>query len=122
MDTAQDVGVIYILLYDPLLNETVAQRTTGSNGTNYPFRFTDIPSGEYEIVAGTDADNDLFICDAGEACGAWLTVDQPIRISLDSDVTNLDFPVEYLVSLPTINSTEQPAIIKSRRRIMTGRN
>ena len=67
-------------------------------------------------MAGTDADNDFYICDAGEACGAWLTVDQPIRISLDSDVTNLDFPVEYLVSLPTINSTEQPAVIKSRRR------
>ncbi len=116
MDTAQDVGVIYILLYDPLLNETVAQRTTGSNGTNYPFRFTDIPAGEYEIVAGTDADNDLFICDAGEACGAWLTVDQPIRIKLDSDVTNLDFPVEYLVSLPTITSTEQSGVIKGKRR------
>jgi serine protease len=115
-DAVRDVGVIYILLYDPLLNEPVAQRTTGSNGTNYPFRFTDIPAGEYEIVAGTDADNDLIICDAGEACGAWLTIDQPIRFKLDSDVTNLDFPVEYLVSLPSINSTEQPAAVKSRRR------
>jgi serine protease len=116
MDTARDVGVIYILLYDPLLDETVAQRTTGSNGTNYPFEFTSIPAGEYEIVAGTDADNDFFICDAGEACGAWLTVDQPIRIKLDSDVTNLDFPVEYLVSLPTITSTGQSGVARSWRR------
>ncbi len=118
IDTAQDIGVIYILLYNPLLNETVAELTKGSNGTNYPFEFTKIPSGEYEIVAGTDADNDFFICDAGEACGAWLTVDQPIRIKLDSDITNLDFPVEYLVSLPTINSTEPPAAAKSKRRAM----
>jgi len=115
-DTGTDVGVIYILLYDPLLDEPVAQFTTGSNGTNYPFRFTDIAAGEYEIVAGTDADNDLFICDAGEACGAWLTVDQPIRIQLESNVTDLNFPVEYLVALPTATSTAQSGLAKSRRR------
>jgi serine protease len=116
VNAARDVGVIYILVYDPLLDEPVAQFTTGSNGSNYPFQFPDIPAGDYEIVAGTDADNDLFICDAGEACGAWLTVDQPIRIKLDNDVTNLNFPVEYLVSLPTITSAKQPGVVKSKRR------
>ena len=53
-------------------------------------------------MAGSDAANDLFICDAGEACGAWLTLDQPILIQLDSDRDGIDFPVEYLVSLPVI--------------------
>lgn len=105
VETNADLGVIYILLYDPQLNETVAQRTIGSNGFNYPFQFIDLPAGEYEIVAGTDADNDQFICDAGEACGAWLTVDQPISITLNEDLSGLNFPVEYLVSLPTISST-----------------
>jgi serine protease len=110
-DTGTDVGVIYILLYDPVRDETVAQFTTGSNGSDYPFRFTDIPAGAYEIVAGTDADNDLIICDAGEACGAWLTIDQPINIQLDSDVTDLDFPVGYLVSLPTMAIAQSPATV-----------
>ena len=95
-----DIGVIYVLLFDPVLNETVAQQAVFSNGLGYPFEFNNVPPGEYEIVAGTDADNDLFICDAGEACGAWLTVDQPIRITLNSDQSGLNFPVEYLVSLP----------------------
>lgn len=103
--TSADLGVIYILLYDPVLNETVAQQAITSNGFNYPFQFIDIPSGDYEIVAGTDADNDLFICDAGEACGAWLTVDQPIRITLNSDISDLNFPVDYQVSLPTDSNT-----------------
>ncbi len=35
-NTAKDVGVIYILVYDPLLDEPVAQFATGSNGSNYP--------------------------------------------------------------------------------------
>ncbi len=115
-DTAQDVGVIYILLYDTVLDEPVAQFITGSNGANYPFRFTGVPNGDYEIVAGTDADNDLFICDAGEACGAWLTVDQPIRFRVDGNIAELDFPVEYLVSLPTTSSTGQSATPKGKRR------
>jgi len=100
-----DIGVIYILLYDPLGDTTVKQFVTGGGGGEHAFQFTDIPPGEYEILAGTDTDNDLFICDAGEACGAWLTIDQPIRIQLDGDLAGLDFPVEYLVSLPTTSST-----------------
>jgi serine protease len=101
VDTGADLGKIYILLYDPLRNETVAERGVRSNGLGYSFEFAGIPAGEYELVAGTDADNDQFICDSGEACGAWLTVDQPIRIALNNNVSGLNFPVDYLVSLPT---------------------
>ena len=106
---AADVGVIYILLYDAVVNEVVAQVTTAADEGNYPFEFSNIPPGQYEIVAGTDADNDLFICDTGEACGAWLTIDQPILIELESDIRNINFPVEYLVSLPSITDNTQSA-------------
>ena len=118
-----DLGVIYILLYDPLAEETVAQFATAGNGTNYPYRFTDVPEGRYEILAGTDADNDLFICDAGEACGAWLTLDQPIDLSVDSDRDALNFPVEYLLSLPNSSTaannglSSTPAVIRPRQTI-----
>jgi serine protease len=96
------VGVLYILLFDSAGAQPVAQVAVRGESGTYPFVFTDIPRGAYEIVAGSDADNDLFICDAGEACGAWLTLDQPILIQLDSDREDIDFPVEYLVSLPAI--------------------
>lgn len=102
LDAGSDVGVIYIVLYDPVLNVPVAQRVSGETGTGYQFQFDDIPAGEYELVAGSDADNDLLICDAGEACGALLTIDQPILLRADEDLTDLDFPVEFQVSLPTI--------------------
>jgi serine protease len=117
-DTGTDVGVIYILLYDPLLDETVAQFASGGNGTSYPYRFTDVPAGVYEIVAGTDADNDLVICDAGEACGAWLTIDQPILFEADSDLAELDFPVEYLVSLPNSSNTGGLAGPQAKSRVV----
>lgn len=102
-NTGTGAGVIYVLLYDPELDETVAQFASGGNGASYPFQFTGVPAGNYELVAGTDADNDLEICDAGEACGAWLTIDQPILVELDGNLGGLDFPVEYLVNLPSAN-------------------
>jgi serine protease len=106
---AADVGVIYVLLYDAVLTEVVAQFTTAARQGNYHFEFSNIPHGQYEIVAGSDADNDLFICDSGEACGAWLTVDRPILIELDADTHSINFPIEYLVSLPSISANTQAA-------------
>ena len=107
-DSVADVGVIYILLYEPESEETVAQVVSTAREGRYTFEFSGVPAGEYEIAAGSDADNDLFICDPGEACGAWLTVDQPIRIRLDKDMDNIDFPIEYLVSLPSTAGNSPP--------------
>jgi serine protease len=73
-------------------------------------------------VAGSDADNDLFICDAGEACGAWLTVDQPLEINLDANREDINFPVDYVISIPTIAdskagpSADASAALAQRRR------
>lgn len=105
-DVGADVGVIYILLYDPVLNEPVAQEESAGNNAEYSFSFSNIAPGKYEIIAGSDADNDLLICDAGEACGSWLTIDQPILIDLEGDLDDLDFPVEYQVALPRLNNEQ----------------
>ena len=67
----------------------------------------DLPGGRYSLVAGSDADNDLFICDAGEACGAWLTLDQPLEIDLDSDRSDINFPVDYLIAIPDLAASAQ---------------
>lgn len=104
-----DVGVIYVLLYDPATNQPVQQFSSSGDGAQYAFNFDNVEAGEYEIVAGSDADNDLLICDAGEACGAWLTTDQPIRIEVEEDIDMLNFPVEYLVAIPSLSGASQKA-------------
>lgn len=103
---AADVGVLYILLYDPGTDETAGQVVANGSDGVYTYRFEDVSAGEYEIIAGSDADNDLFICDAGESCGAYLTSDQPIRLNVSGDQSGLDFPAEYVVSLPSLQAAQ----------------
>ncbi len=110
-----DVGVIYILLIDPEEGIPVAQVASGGNAGQYAFTLGGVEAGSYELIAGTDADNDLFICDSGEACGAWLTTDQPIRIELDGDLTALDFPVEFQVSIPDVPALQAAGRPRSGR-------
>lgn len=100
-----DVGVVYILVFDPELEDAVEQTATRARDGRYEFSFPELAAGRYLVYAGSDADNDLFICDAGEACGAWLTMDQPAVINLDRDRDNIDFPAEYLISLPDAATT-----------------
>ncbi|MFU8765586.1 MAG: serine protease, partial [Haliea sp.] len=102
-----DVGVVYILVYDPDLDDVVDQTAARVRNGRYDFSFPALAAGRYLVFAGSDADNDLFICDAGEACGAWLTTDQPAVIELDRDRDGIDFPAEYLISLP--NTAEAAA-------------
>ncbi len=110
-----DVGVVYILVYDPDIDDVVDQAAARAREGRYSFTFPALPAGRYQVFAGSDADNDLFICDSGEACGTWLTTDQPAVINLDRDRSAIDFPVEYLISLPNAAATAtertlQPAL------------
>ena len=98
-----DAGIIYILLVDQETGEPVRQFAATSQDGQYGFAFDDLPAGRYELVAGSDADNDLYICDAGEACGAWLTLDQPLEIELDGDRSGLDFPVDFVIAIPSLS-------------------
>ncbi|MAT92631.1 MAG: serine protease [Halioglobus sp.] len=109
-----DVGTVYVLLIDPAMDETVAQFVSAGSEGRYSFRFDGVAPGDYQVIAGTDADNDLFICDGGEACGAWLTTDQPILFNLEADREGLNFPVEYQVSLPTVSGAAQQGAAAAR--------
>ncbi len=103
-DQAGDVGVVYILLYEQGAEDPVAQLFATARDGRYQYAFADLPRGRYQIFAGSDADNDLLICDAGEACGSWLTVDQPASIELESKRDDINFPVDYQIAIPTISA------------------
>jgi serine protease len=88
------VGRIYVLLLDAN-GETVAEQGLDLKGGVYAYRFDNVPAGEYRIAAGTDMNDDGFICDDGEACGAYPTLSLLERIWLERDQTALDFSVGF---------------------------
>jgi serine protease len=88
-----NAGYHYVILVDPATLFTRAQvEADYSPATgNYRYAFSGVPAGTYLLLAGTDSDNDFFIGDAGEAFGAYLTVDQPTSLNLSGNLSGLDF-------------------------------
>lgn len=92
--TLGNVGTVFILVVDQNTLDTV-QQAEATVGQNYSFKTPEIPPGTYIIVAGTDRDNDDFICDIEDACGFY---PEMITITAGQDSPNINFIVGELVS------------------------
>jgi serine protease len=87
-------GHLYVLLVDANL-DVVGQAERDASAGEYAYAFQNVRAGEYYIVAGSDADDDGFICDAGESCGAYPTLGQPEAVSAGQNPAGIDFLVGY---------------------------
>ena len=92
-----NAGHQYVLLVDPDTDETVAALEVDPSNGDYDFDFGEGPPGDYLLIAGTDLDNDRFICDAGEACGAFPTTETLVPIRVDRDRTDVHFTTGFAV-------------------------
>jgi serine protease len=90
-----DAGRHYVLLLDEQTGDTLDQFDVSAREGRYEYAFIDVPPGRYLIVAGSDPDNDQIVCGAGEACGAYLTLDQLQVIDLKADRSGLDFVTSF---------------------------
>lgn len=98
---ATDGGYHYFLLLDSDTYESVEQdEDPGVNGV-YTFSFSGLFYNKtYSIYAGTDSNNDGYICDEGEACGAYLSLDNPMEFTVLDDMSGLVFTTDINISLP----------------------
>jgi serine protease len=94
-----DAGSQYVLLLDPATDESLEQVDVRAVGERVPYRFDAVPAGAYLLVAGTDMNNDGFICDDGEACGAWPVESRLETVTVSGDRLGLDFSTSYRTSL-----------------------
>jgi serine protease len=107
--TASDLGQHYILLVDPDTLEGRYQVTARAVGGAYAFSFPGVAAGKYKLVAGSDADNNGSICDAAEACSAYLSLDSPALIVANANRNALDFDGGYWTSLTANAAGRAPA-------------
>lgn len=102
------IGQQYILLLDPQTKKTVAEaQGVAQDDGSYQYKFSDIVAGTYQIFAGADSNNNLLICDVGEACGAYLTINNPVSIEVHGDRNDLDFVGVYQVNMADFKPTAQ---------------
>lgn len=92
---AADAGLHHVLLLEPDTGANLREIQVAAEDGRYVYEFKDVAPGTYEILAGTDADNDSVICDAGEACGGYLSADPRKPIMVDSDLEGLDFTTGF---------------------------
>lgn len=99
---AGDAGLHYVLLVDPVALSTVKQVQVSASGGQYSYQFTDVAPGTYNVVAGSDMDNDFFICDAGEACGGYPTITPMATVTVsNSNITGIDFTTGFGTGIGT---------------------
>ncbi len=98
-----DAGRHYILLVDEAsvaetqgtVDVDVYQAVADAVSGVYQFTVTDVPEGIYVLVAGSDIDDDGFICDEGEACGYYPVIGQPDSIEVTADRSGLSFATNF---------------------------
>jgi serine protease len=118
--TAGDIGLVYVLFVNAETQDIWEGTTAATSELSYvdenyvistralwspeSTEVDSLPVGTYEIWAGTDNDNDYLICDAGEACGAWPSADSPAIITISENRSDIFFPSNYQLSLPSASS------------------
>jgi serine protease len=118
-----DMGQLYVVIFDVETAQAITSVTAAALGNGrYTYQLTDIPAGTYEVFAGTDLNNDGIICDPGEACGAYLTLDEPANLVVNSDRAGLDFTTSFADNLAAIGvsrseageNTRMPTLLRRR--------
>ncbi len=93
--STDDAGFHYIEVFDPDTLTSVASGTATATDGSYDYTVSSVPFGEHLIYAGSNFDNDADICDRGESCGAYLSLDQPTALRVDSDKSGVDFATGF---------------------------
>jgi len=111
------IGQQYVLLVDPTTGVAVADTTAVQQADgSYTYTLSNVPAGNYEIFSGTDSDNDLLICDTGESCGAYITIDAPVQVGVSQDQSGLDFVSGFSVNLADFKSANSSQRTTGLRR------
>lgn len=101
-----DTGVLYFLLLDERnLPVDEVRSSVNSDGT-YTYQFNNLSAGNYRVVAGSDVDNDLFICDIGETCGGFPTLNELQSLALNSNRNDVNFGSAVLNGVNVSTATQ----------------
>lgn len=120
-EDTRNAGRHYVLLVSADGDQQTSYQTVVSaNGGLYSFAFDSVATGSYFLVAGTDMDNNGFICESGEACAEYPVngLPEPIEVT-DGSLDSLRMTTSF--RRPTISSLGGPRVGFDGYRLKTDR-
>jgi serine protease len=108
-----NAGYLYMLLIDANLGAVVMVGQGAAVEGQYTYHFDDVPLGDYYIAAGSDVNNDGYVCELGESCGFYPSLGEEAVIRVDNNRDDLNFPAG-ISPVITTSSTEGGPIGFSR--------
>lgn len=92
-----DGGRQYVLLVKPEdpTGDPIKQVAVSAVNGRYGYTFSGVPAGQYTVVSGSDLNQDMYICDAGESCGAYLTIEKPSTLTVERNLSGVDFSIGF---------------------------
>jgi serine protease len=99
-----DAGPQVIELIDINTQQTVQALHVVPNNGKYDFSFSDVRLGVYHVRSSSDLDNDGTLCELGESCGAYPTLDSSAfsDVHVDGgsfDINGLDFETGFTINV-----------------------
>jgi serine protease len=110
---AGNVGTVFVLLLNPQSFATIGQTET-SVEQGYAFAIPVAPPGRYIVVAGTDRDDNFFICEEEDACGVYPDL---VTIVSGQSTPTINFTVaNFVTSAPSLQTAlaELPGVNSKR--------
>ncbi|MEW9898994.1 S8 family serine peptidase [Chitinivorax sp. PXF-14] len=90
-----DAGYLYVLLIDPVSRKALKELAVLPQNGRYRIELGGVAPGDYYVLAGSDINNDGYVCDVGEACAAYPTLSQPALVTVSGDRDNLNFIADF---------------------------
>lgn len=122
-----NAGVQYVLVIDKnaQANSEGVLKAIGSsvallvNQGEYQYTVEGLPKGEFYIVTGSDLDLDLVICDDGESCGQYPTLNarEEVEISEETSTAQANMAVNYIETSGQASVKEDSRIFQYSRVI-----
>jgi serine protease len=108
---AGNVGTVFVLILNSQSFTTVGQAET-SVGQGYEFAIPAIPPEVYFVIAGTDRDDNGFICEEEDACGLYPDL---VTITSGQSTPTINFTVANFVTSPAPSENSGPLRLQRLR-------
>ena len=116
-----NAGVQYVVIVDDNAEPDSAGNVASAGGSEaliatngqYTYQVVGLKKGSYTVSTGSDMDFDLVICDAGESCGQYPTLDRPkvIIISEEQSYFDINMNVNYVGGGTNSLSVGSPSVL-----------